>query len=293
MCRTRTGLWAFLLVLAMAAPVPAQEPAARPPGEQDRGTLLVAGGEPNALVVVDWEAAAVVRTFSVGTEVRGCALLPDGRAAYLALPFEDELWRLNLDTGEVEALISTGVQGHSSVAVVGDTAYAASAREPLLVQLDVSTDRVTRFIPLAAPVHMLRPDPTGRFLYVSFVQGQRVGVLDLDTGTLVREIPVGRAPYGLEISRDGRWLYVALRGEDRILVLDLETLQEVASFYVNVTRGGLGDLRLLPSGALAVGETYGRTLWLLDPLSGETRKRLVLATPIHQMALLPEAEGLP
>ena len=183
------------------------------------------------------------------------------------------------------------------VAVVGDRAYVATARDVAVV--DLSTRRVTDRVRYRTPVGPARTGeyraggmgiaaaPGGRRIYVGVHPREggpgRLEVLDTRRGEMVGAVPIGTRPFDVLAARDGSEVYTIDHDSYGVTVVDAATLS--ARRRRIAPRGGgafekLNYGALDPRGRLLL-PINGEVLAVFDPRAGAVTTRRLRAR-VHQ-----------
>jgi YVTN family beta-propeller protein len=123
----------------------------------------------------------------------------------------------------------------------------------------------------------LAVEPRGRLAYVALHDADALAVVDLKDGKVLSEVPVGRKPY--DVALVNGVAYVTCEADDTVTAVDVATRTIKRTFKVGQAPGGIapdaGGKNLL------VVCRDDRTLWTLNPLTGQSTK-----TPLP-----PQPEG--
>ena len=150
-------------------------------GEQEPG---------HTLTVLDLAAGSVVRTIELAPHERPHGILwLDERRVLVTSEASEALLRVDVESGAVEAVLSTGAKGSHMVALAPDGARAFAAN----------------------------------------MGSNTVSAIDLTSGELLAQIPVGHGPEAIDVSPGGREVWVGNRFDDTLTVLDARTLEPLST----------------------------------------------------------------
>jgi len=206
--------------------------------DREEGRLYVSDFRRGEVAVVDHGRGLVEKRLSAPDRPAGLALSADGSSLYIAGYGADEVWRMNPETGTVEAV-------------------ATNLRAPW----DVLCVR----------------GPEGReLLAVTAHHGDKLVFLDAVSLHWVADISTAQYPYGLALAPDGNTLYTLSYGGvngGRLLAVNLGTLAPLWR-----TRTGKGSFGLAVSpygGRIVVTDFVGETLTVIGE-DGELLNRVLL-----------------
>jgi DNA-binding beta-propeller fold protein YncE len=191
---------------------------------------------------------------------------------------------------------------HMDFTADGRTAVATCEFSGKLLQLDVATHRVTRYVQLdsgrASMPQDIRLSPDGRSFFIADMQAD--GVFVLDARTLQREtfIPTGRGTHGIYPSRDGRLFYVSNRGAHTvwarphgpgsISVVDPARRAVIATWPI--PGGGSPDMgNVSADGAeLWLSGRYDEEVYVFDTRTGRLAHRIPVGRGPHGLTVWPQ-----
>src|SRR5207237_416550 len=135
-------------------------------------TVFVTNERAGTITAIDSPSNKVVKTFAVGTRVRGMALSPDGKRLYVAVShFRDQPARRPDEIAVIDA---------RSFAIV---AHFKSGTDPEGIALS----------------------PDGKRLFISNEDAGTASIVDTASGKTVAALVVGTEPEGIAVSHDGKW----------------------------------------------------------------------------------------
>src|SRR5699024_5948276 len=148
--------------------------------------------------VLGREAGEEVREIPVDAAPRGSVILPDNRTAYVTAMYADELFRVDLVTGESELVMETGDKPrHLVLSPDATRLYMTVSGSDRLVELDAATGEVLRTAETGREPRTMAISPDGLALYV--VNYYANSVTKFDTATLeeMQTVEVGENPIGV------------------------------------------------------------------------------------------------
>ena len=229
--------------------------------DREEGRLYVSDFRRGEVAVVDSGRGLVEKRLSAPDRPAGLALSADGSSLYVAGYGADEVWRMNPETGTVEAV-------------------ATNLRAPW----DVLCVR----------------GPEGReLLAITAHHGHELVFLDAVSLQRMARISTAQYPYELALAPDGDRLYVVSYGGavgGRLLAVDLATLTPL--WRTGTGKGSFG-LAVSPGGGrILVTDFVGETLSvvdeggeLLDQIALEGKPRDVIAGPGGERAYVTLQSG--
>ena len=99
--------------------------------------------------------------------------------------------------------------------------FTADQTEPRLAVIDTATNTVKQWVTLPGIAYGTAPTPDGRFLIVTLIGLNKVGVVDLKTMAVTRTFDVPAAPQMIVVRPDGKAAYVSCDKSKQVAVLDL------------------------------------------------------------------------
>jgi DNA-binding beta-propeller fold protein YncE len=119
----------------------------------------------------------------------------------------------------VDALAETS-DGSAIIAASSTTGYGKQKAANTLSLIDPDSGRVTKTVPLPAPVIAMALSPDGHRIYLTD-RSSALQVLEAATGATVATVPIGGTASGLAISKDGAHVYLA--GSSGVKTVDTAT----------------------------------------------------------------------
>jgi YVTN family beta-propeller protein len=215
-----------VVVIAWASRAPAAE----------KPLLIVANKHGNTLCYVDPETYEILDTIATGPNPHEIVITPDGRYAYLSnyAPPGNTISLIDLPGRKHVKQISTGqatrIHG-AAIAPDGKFAYFTAGQTGLAVEVDTSTQSVTRTIPTEGKVsHMVLVSPDGKRLYTANIESEDVSVIDRATGRLITKIPCGKGVEGIAFTPDGKHLWAANQTGGSMTIIDVATDRPIETF---------------------------------------------------------------
>lgn len=233
---------------------------------------------------IDAGERRILRQIDLPGAVHHSLISRDGRYGVSTHPGSGNISVVDLDSGELTAVVATGPVANYMVSNSdGSRLWVSNTGNGTVSEIDTSRWIVRRNLLVdSAPEHMvLAADESSLFVVANGV-GQVVE-LEIDSGEVVRRHPVGRDPHGLDISDDGSQLYVAVKGENRLAAIQLAT-------------GVIRSLPLAPepyhlvtvkdTGKLYISSRKESKLWVVSQRDLQLVGEIPITGIGHQMALL-------
>jgi YVTN family beta-propeller protein len=162
--------------------------------------------------------------------------------------------------------------------LVGDTV----ANE--LYDLDPDTFAMRRRIPTADP-YQLGFSPDGKYLVINGLARAQVDVLDAATYRLVKRFPLRSMPSHMAFAPDSSVVYVSLQGTAKLAAIDL---REMKVRWIAATGPAPAGV-LWSHGRVLVANMGSDDVWVIDPHTGRTERKIRTGKGAHQ--LFPSPDG--
>jgi len=200
--------------------------------------LLVANKHSDTLSYIDPNTLEVEQTITVGHNPHELVITPDQRFMYLS-NYEapgNTISVVDLVARKHIKQISTGkytrIHG-AAMAPDGKHAYFTAGQTGWLVEVDTTTQEVTRAIPTHGKIsHMVLVSNDNQRLYTANIVSENVSVIDRKTGELITQIPCEKGAEGMAFTPDGKQLWVANQTAGSISIIDLTTHKVIGRFDV-------------------------------------------------------------
>lgn len=188
--------------------------------------LLYASCDQSGVVaVIDPRTEKVIGSIAAGsTGPHMIAMLPDGSKLYSENEEDPFVSVMDAANRQLIAKIPTP-GGSAGISTDGRTVLVVHATEPLLTEIDPTTDSVTRRIPLQGhtrAAQRVRHSPDARYVVVTSMEEPLVTLIETATERQTT-LQVADGPMGVGFAPDARTLLVGNHGAGRITVIDLET----------------------------------------------------------------------
>ena len=250
--------------------------------------------------VVEVEPGALrpVRGARPGGVAVGMRLAPGGRSLWVLYREPGSLVELPLDTLRPAARIrlpGTPVDfdfrsdGLAAVCFRGASGVALA---------DPKSGSVTRTIPNAAPVSLVRFRSDGKHILAAQGEARMIAILDVASGKTVVRLPLALVPRDFCFSPDGGQLFVAGEGADAVAIVFPYATEVAETILAGRAPGGMATAPNLPylfvanpaTGSITVFDIETRKLVAVVDVGREPRS--IVITPDNQYALvLNQASG--
>ena len=203
--------------------------AVRPDGKE----VWVLEASPTAqIAIIDAHSLAVTGTIAVGTTTGNNSIVfsPDGRYAYVADSGSAGIWKVNVSTHTVSALVSSGLGTISMMAISPDglILYAGSSGSDSFYAINTQSGASVASLVVSGGATadttgtpVVTPD--GTLVYVPVANKNVVSYYEVNNNFALSNISVGTTPIGAALTPDGRYLYVANNGSTNVSVIDTST----------------------------------------------------------------------
>ena len=133
----------------------------------------------------------------------------------------------------------------------GSRIFVACNKSSDIVEIDVSTWKMTRRIPAGPGVYNLAVSSDGRLLIGTNKRGQSVSIIDVGSGRELARVPTKRkVVHGAVVSPDNRYAFISVEGigsePGTVEMIDLATFQTIATVDVGQQAGGIDFWRMEP-----------------------------------------------
>jgi YVTN family beta-propeller protein len=162
--------------------------------------------------------------------------------------------------------------------LVGDTV----ANE--IYDLDPATFELRRRIAAADP-YQIGFSPDGRLFVVNGLARAQVDVHDGATFKLIKRFPLKSMPSHMAFSPDSATVFVSLQGTDKLAAIDLKAM---AVRWIAETGAAPAGV-LWNRGRVLVANMGSDDVWVIDPATGKTERKIHTGKGAHQ--LFPSPDG--
>lgn len=231
------------------------------------------------VTVLDLDSHEISSRIEVPGMVHHVEISPDERFAAVTHPGLDGISIIELSNGKVTT-IDTGPMPEYAVADAKSGNFLVSnAGNGTISEVDPERAVVLRNIVLdGGPKHMQLT--TDQRLVVAEADEGMVSIVDVATGTTSQRYDIGGELHGVQ--SDGASVYIAARERNMIVRVDLDTGKK--------SERALGPEpyhATLVGDALYVSSASEPRVWVIDPVTLETRDEIETNGVAHQMAPLP------
>lgn len=169
----------------------------------DGSRVIVTSESTNMLHVISVPEHQIVANILVGSRPRSATFSRDGKWAYASAEIGGEVKRVNMETNEVEKVVSLADDEAKPKDVLlsqdEQTLYVAGGRANKIFVLDPVTLETRATIPVGARVWGLALNGDGSRLYTTDGGSDTVSVIDTAKNEVLATIPVGKAPWGVVV----------------------------------------------------------------------------------------------
>jgi len=185
-------------------------------------------------------------TIAVGARPNGVAIMPDGKAVYVANYASDSLTRIDTRSN-LTSVIRTDL-GPNRLAITPDNrqVYVANSNSNTVEVVDTSSGRTTRLVVGVKPDDVVS-SADGSRVYVTNNVSNTLSIIDTAASAEAKvvNVPVGQTPYDMVIGRGSRYLYVSNNGSNSVSVVD--SIDQKVVSTIPVGQGPYG-LAVTPDG---------------------------------------------
>jgi len=199
--------------------------------------------------VINTATNTLVDTISIGPDILGIAITPNGQYAYVISQINFNASVINIATNTVVDTISVGASPFDiAITPNGLYAYVVNAGSNNVSVIDTSTNTVVDTISVGANPYAIAITPNGLYAYVANYKSNNVSVIDTSTNTVVNTISVGTSPLNVGITPNGLYAYVVNEGSNNVSVIDTSTNTVVNTISVGTSPVGIA---ITPNGLYA------------------------------------------
>ncbi|MBI2940565.1 MAG: beta-propeller fold lactonase family protein [Chloroflexi bacterium] len=230
----------------LASPVSQETPtvaSARATPVAGAAQVVTANLQGRSLSIVNAETLRLQDTIDSGTSVRGVAITPDGRHAWLTAVNAggSSVVVVDLAARQRAAEVTVGAQPWSivmhpsaAIAFVSNGGSATVSVVDTTRRVEAATVKVGR-----EPRGLAFTSRRGGVLYVANYADNSVSVVDTMASQLVVSVPVGQGPVAVAVSPDGEMVYVANAGSQSVSVIDATRNVVTETLKLNGSPAGL------------------------------------------------------
>ena len=180
--------------------------------------VYVTNTQGGTVSVIDSATNTVKTTISIGGDLLGIAISPDGKSAYVG-GRQGTVSVIDTDTNAVTASISDGSEPRAIVFTPnGAFAYVTDQGLNVVSVIDTATKTVVGPpIPVGNTPAAVAITPDGAFVFVvnncgdgpCFSSAGTVSIIDTSSNLVIDTVPIGYFPDGIAITPNGGFVYVA------------------------------------------------------------------------------------
>jgi len=206
------------------------------------GTLYVTTENENSITIIDPKTFEVKGSITTGQEQSHMLVVSnDGKRAYTSNVGPGTVSVIDLEKKELVKVIPIS-KVCQRIAISNDDRYVFTSDQtmPHLVVIDTQTLEVVKRIDLGADFgYGSAPTPDGKFLVLSLISGDQVGLIDLEKMELVKTLRVPPSPQAVIVRPDGLKAYVSCDRSAKVAVIDLKEWKVEALVDAGKTADGL------------------------------------------------------
>lgn len=315
-------VWAPVVILALAASVPACSRAGNPassrlplttvadvplPGhatrwdyaslDAQRHHLFLAHLGDDTVTVFDTAQRKVIANIPDVGRVHGVLYVPQLDRVYASATGTNEVVAIDAETFKIIARMSGGDYPDGMAYAPGvRKLYVSDEHGGTDTVIDVTSNKRIATIALGGEVGNTQYDPASRHIFANAQTRGQLAEIDPATDKVVARInlPGAQDNHGLYIDSSARLAFIACEGNDKLLVLDLANRKVLASF--NVAKDPdvlafdptLGWLYVAgESGQVSVFKVQGKTVSLLGTAWLGPNAHVVAVDPVTHEAFFP------
>jgi DNA-binding beta-propeller fold protein YncE len=165
------------------------------------------------------------------------SLDPAGARLFVAALGNDTVEVVDLKQGKVVRSL-TGFAEPQGVLFLPELnrLYVAGGGDGTLRILDGTTYATVKAVTVGGDADNLRPDPSGKMVYVGY-GGGALGVVDGSTGEIIVRLPLDAHPESFQLEQAGPRIFVNLPGTHAVWVIDRKQSKVVAKWSTGLAAG--------------------------------------------------------
>ncbi len=153
-----------------------------------------------------------------------------------------------------------------------------------LLAFDPTTFELKRRIPIADP-YQIGFSPDAKYFVVNGLARAQIDLYDPATFKLIKRFPLKSMPSHMAFAPDSSAVFITLQGTAKLAAIDLKTLSVRWIAETGPAPAGV----LWNQGRLLVANMGGDDVWVIDPATGKTERKIRTGKGAHQ--LFPSPDG--
>jgi YVTN family beta-propeller protein len=200
---------------------------------------------PNSVLVVDLEAARVVREVATCGYPHGLRLSPDGGELYVACVQSHEVAVIDVGAGMEAGRIEVGrAPVQVGFTPDGGQVWVSLRDENAVAAIDTGTRQLLGIVPVGRGPIQVFGTPDGRYMYVAnegteAEPDSTVSIVDVDTGRVVATVTTEAGAHGVVVSANGELALISNLFASTVSVIDVASQRVVARFPVGEGPAGI------------------------------------------------------
>lgn len=200
-------------------------------------TLYASNTRSGSVSAIDLASGKIVAQISHGerAHVRQVVVDEESNRTFVSVPGmrgkASEIWVIDGQTNKMGDVIADLAGGLTGLAHdrAGNRLFASLMTENKVVEIDLSTKKVTRTFPSGGENAInLAYDPEARRLFVTHQRSGDLAVIDAATGEVTKTIKTGDGALGVTFDAPRNLIFVANRKAGTVSVIDGKTLEKKA-----------------------------------------------------------------
>lgn len=249
-------------------------------GNYDKGELFI----------INADSGKVENKITIGKNLHGIDITPNGRYLYLASGDLKEGEQYNhiqvfdIKSQKIIKEIKTSSKSpaHIDFSKDGSLAYVSNVMSNDISLIDTKEMEIIATIPVGNIPNEVEPSKDDKYLYVANVTDGTISVVDIIKQQEIKTIKVGEGTHGLALSPHGKFLYASNRSSNDLIKLNLDKYE----ITKRVTTGETANhVSYVPdSKKLYVTNKDSNDLTVVDDESFEVIKKIKLGKTPHEIS---------
>lgn len=185
----------------------------------DQKKVVISNWCDYTISIIDRATAKQSKVIKLAAQPRGIVIMPDNRTAYVAAMYGNNVFRVNMATGEHHVILAVNRPRHLVLSPDSKTLYLAASGTDRVYKIDTSTDKVVSQVVSGREPRSMTISQDGTALYVVNYFGQSASKIRTADMKVVQTVPTDPSPIGITYDDATHQIWVACYGGS-MLVFD-------------------------------------------------------------------------
>lgn len=169
--------------------------------------------------IIDRATAKQTKVIKLAAQPRGIVIMPDNKTAYVAAMYGNQVFRVNMDTGEHHVIMDVKRPRHLVLSPDSKVLYLAASGTNRVYKIDTATDKVVSQVVSGPEPRSMTISQDGTALYVVNYFGKSASKISTTDMKVVQRVPTDPSPIGITYDDATHQVWVACYGGS-MLVFD-------------------------------------------------------------------------